>query len=427
MTEPVRHVVVLNDFSVTRGGASGLAILAARLLRARGLRVTFISGDSGEGATLREQGIEHIALNGPLLTPEQSPLSALRALWNTSLERRIKALVAELDTPHTVYHLHGWQKIFSPSVFSALREVRERLLLHAHDYFLVCPNGTFMEFPKRQVCHRKPLSPPCLVTNCDRRRALHKVYRIVRHAVQDRASGLPLDPVANILLIHPAMRADFARAGVPDHRMFALLNPATPFCAERVPAEKNRTFFFVGRIEPEKGPREFALAARQAGVQACIVGDGSLSAEIRRDFPEIRMITWCDRAELSSHVASARCLVMPSQLPEPFGLVAAEAAQSGIPVLATEHAFLAGDLQRMGAGLAVSTETAAFARALERVDRDDDLVLRMSLNGFAHGKALSTTPDSWCDELVDHFRRLLAQSAKPPRKPDESPIAQRQI
>lgn len=427
MTDPLRHVVVLNDFSVAQGGASTLAILAARLLRARGLRVTFISGDAGEGASLREHGIEHVALGGTQLTPEQSALAGLRGLWNVSHERRIKSLLAELDSPHTAYHLHGWQKIFSPSVFSALREVRERLVLHAHDFFLVCPNGTFMEFPKRRVCQRKPLSPPCLVTNCDRRRPLHKVYRIVRHAVQDRASGLPCEPAANILLIHPAMRADFARAGVPDHRMFALLNPATPFRAERVPAEKNRTFFFVGRVEPEKGPREFALAARQARVEACIVGDGSLSAELRRDFPEIRMVGWCDRAELSSHVASARCLVMPSQLPEPFGLVAAEAAQSGIPVLATEHAFLAGDLQRMGAGLAVSTETVAFAHALARVDRDDALVLRMSMSGFAHGKSLSTTPDSWCDGLVDHFRRLLAQSAKPPRKPDESPIAQRQI
>ncbi|WP_444430903.1 hypothetical protein ACTTAM_08565 [Rhodobacter capsulatus] len=42
-------VVILNDASVARGGATGLALLQARLLRARGLAVVFASADRGAG------------------------------------------------------------------------------------------------------------------------------------------------------------------------------------------------------------------------------------------------------------------------------------------------------------------------------------------------------------------------------------------
>ncbi len=46
MAEPDR-IVLINDASVARGGATGLAVLAAELLRARGHSVAFLSGDGG--------------------------------------------------------------------------------------------------------------------------------------------------------------------------------------------------------------------------------------------------------------------------------------------------------------------------------------------------------------------------------------------
>lgn len=404
-----RHVVIFNDFSEARGGATGLAILSAQLLHARGVRVTFVSGDGGEGRALRSRGIEHIALGGTRLTVDQSVLAGARALWNVTHQRAIESLLRELDGEGTVYHLHGWQKILSPSVFAALRRVRERLVLHAHDFFLVCPNGTFMDFPRRTVCHRTPLSAPCLATNCDRRRPAHKAYRVLRQVVQNQASGIPLD-AATVLMIHPAMRPYFVRAGVPDERLVTVLNPAIPLCQTRVHAEHNRTFFYVGRIEPEKGVLEFAAAAQRARVDACVIGEGSLAGELRRCFPEVRLEGWRDRAELGPLVSKARCLVMPSQLPEPFGLIAAEAAQSGIPVLASRHGFLTLDLERVGAGLTLPAEEPEFAALLERVACDDELVEGMSVRGFELAWQLSSTRDSWCDALLEHYRHALTRA-----------------
>ena len=50
-------VVIINDVSVARGGATALALLEARLLSERGVVVTFATGDGGDYPLFDELGV----------------------------------------------------------------------------------------------------------------------------------------------------------------------------------------------------------------------------------------------------------------------------------------------------------------------------------------------------------------------------------
>ena len=100
---------------------------------------------------------------------------------------------------------------------------------------------------------------------------------------------------------------------------------------------------FLGRMAPEKGPREAALAARAAGVPLRMAAKLREPAEreyfaaeveplLCSDVEFLGELGWAEKLEL---VGGSFALLNPMQWPEPFGLVMIEALATGTPVVAT--------------------------------------------------------------------------------------------
>lgn len=408
----IGHIVQINDLSTPAGGASKLAVQAACDLAARGHRVTFIAGDDGASPQLAQAGVEIVALGQHRLLAAGRSRAMVRGLWNHAAHAMIRDWITRNDTPATVYHLHGWAQILSPAVFAALQPVRDRLILSAHDFFLACPNGAFALLRSGQVCPHAPLSRACLATSCDRDGHLHKAWRTARTAIQRRAYRPAQSPP--VLAIHAGMRPYLVRAGIPASSVVEVPNPVEPFSRSRIPAERNREVLFVGRLEETKGADLAARAAAAAGAALTVIGDGPLAGRIRQIHPEARLLGRLQPEAIRSHAARARMLVMPSRYPEPFGLVAIEAAWSGLPVIAAHTALLSGDLVASGAGFAVDPRhTETFATAMRTLMLDDALVRSMSHAAFSATRGLALSPDAWIDRLEAHMSRRLSEARAP--------------
>jgi glycosyltransferase involved in cell wall biosynthesis len=401
---PLTHIVVINDLSHPLGGASALAAASARSFAGRGYRVTMLAGDEPDGA-LRGAGVAVAALGQARLLGRAGAL--VDGLWNRAAYRMIRTWITAHDTPGTVYHLHGWSQILSPAVFAALAPVRSRLVISAHDFFLACPNGAFTNFASGAPCPHTALSRACLAEACDRRGRAHKLWRALRFALQKNVYGPRSSPP--VLAIHAGMRPLLARAGIPLSAIHPLPNPVVPFSASRIMAECNREVLFVGRIEATKGADLALAAARRAGMPIRLVGEGALRTALAAQYPEARFSGRLPPEAIGALAQSARLLVMPSRYPEPYGLVAMEAALAGLPVILPPSALLAPDLVAAGAGLAIDPrDTAAFAAALAALASDDARVAAMSHAAFTQTAHLALSHDAWIDRLLAHYTARLA-------------------
>lgn len=102
---------------------------------------------------------------------------------------------------------------------------------------------------------------------------------------------------------------------------------------------------WLARFSPDKGP-DFAIrACREAGVPLLLAGKCNEPAE-RRYYEQVvepligddvRVVFNAGRAETLRMLVDARCLIMPIQWDEPFGMVMLEAMATGTPVVALDR------------------------------------------------------------------------------------------
>jgi glycosyltransferase involved in cell wall biosynthesis len=391
-----------------------MALLSARVMADAGIPVVFIAGDDGSKCPLVDnKNIEIIALGGSPLLDRAWLEAGVDGLHNGAAKKLIEKFIAGRDTPGTIYHLHNWSQIFSPAIFQALQPVSSRLFISAHDFAIACPNLSYSNYQKDgAICTLKPLSMACIGTHCDRRAYSHKLWRVTR-SLALRFNADFAHTKALIGIIHPFMNEWYERGGIPKERIRVVRNPVNPFRKERVAAEKNKDFFFIGRLVAEKGPDLAAEAARMAGVPIRIIGDGDLRDSMTAQYPEATYEGWRNHAQIGELLKDARAVIVPSRLPETFTLVAHEAMRSGIPVIAFDDVD-GVEMAELGGAIVVPPREASSLAGAIRQMADDAVVKKMSETAYKEGPRFSNTNDTWRDTLLGYYSELLIQSGVVP-------------
>lgn len=401
MTVPFpSRLVILTDFASPRGGASSLAIAQAEAMAMRGLKVTVIAGDQHQSAP---PGVDLVSLSGQRLLDAGALNAASRGIWDRNVSRQIAAWIAKFDDDQTIYHLHGLQQTLSPSALSPLATVAHRLVIHAHDYFLACPNGAYFDYQANSSCTREAMSAACVTRHCDKSSRAHKLWRVVRQAVQNRRiKAVSRD--ATLVLLRPEMAARLPEFG----RTIALANPARAFGALSQKSAKS-TFFYIGDLNRYKGIFILAEAARRADVPLIFIGDGQERAALRQKWPEHRITGWLDRPKIAAELSQALAVVAPSLGPEPFGLAPVEALLSQIPVILGAKMLIANEVAAAGAGIKIIPGSVeSLTDALLLLKKEDALQQSMSMAATACGKSLSMTMDQWIDRLLSIYGNILS-------------------
>ncbi|TAV90912.1 glycosyltransferase [Rhizobium leguminosarum] len=405
----IDRVVIIDDYSVARGGATALAVLSAKLFRELDIPVTYICGDDAANVELVALGVSMVGLNSRDLLSAERAKAFVTGIHNGAAVRMVANWIAANDTANTVYHVHGWHQILSPAIFRALLPVATRCVVHAHDFFTACPNGAFFDYQAQEICLRRPLGGSCIATACDKRSYSHKLWRAARGSnilrlLKDRAD------FGRIILLHEKMASFLVGAGYRPERLTTIRNPVAPLSIKRIEAEANEEFVFIGRLDEEKGIEDAVAATRKAGVRLCVIGDGPLMPLVAASGGHVRAVGWQSHAEIGPTIRKARALLMPSRYPEPFGLVAIEAARSGLPVIMSRNAFLAEEMQRAGIAIACDTaDESAFADTLTRFSQmPRHEVSAMSERAFRLSPDLASTHEEWRDALLSEYHSLIS-------------------
>jgi len=404
----LESVVVLSDHGWINGGQAEMAIESALQLKARGLDVCFIAGAGPIDDRLLQAGVEcHRVGDNDVLSDPNRLRAAGRGIWNFPAARLLSDCLERRDPRATVIHVHGWAKALSPSIGPVVTQSAAAHVYTLHDYFLGCPNGGFYDYRANAICKRRALGFDCLTTRCDSRAESHKAWRVARQLVLKTASHMP-DQLREIIYIAPEQRSVLGPYLPADANWHYLANPVGPQPAERIVAEQNELFLFIGRLSPEKGPEIAALAAMQAGVPLAFCGAGRSFDSVRDTNPDAQMLGWLGKDELSNWIKRARCLVFPSLWYEGYPLVVANALREGLPVIVSKSSMAASSITDEVDGLhVVAGDVGAWAEAMSRL-KSDNLVRRFSEAAFRAGKQLLGYDEYTC-RLMQIYEKALSR------------------
>jgi glycosyltransferase involved in cell wall biosynthesis len=336
-----------------------------------------------------------------LLTRDSSTMgpgaAALGLLWGGVGEREVAEAVrrsgARLVHAHNLLPGLGWRAL------AAARAAGARVVLHLHQYRLVCAVGvSFTEGADCTRCHARNTLPG-VVHNCRGSRAESLAYAASLALWQRRAVGL-----ADVVVVPSRFAEERLRelgAPLPAGGV-RVLAPPVPLVEARREESTPRYALVASRLSPEKGVDVAIEACRRAGMALVVAGDGPDLGALRAlaSGAEVRFEGRVERARLAELRAGAAVALVPSRSAETFGIAAAEAMAAGLPVAGSRAGALTELLD--ADALVAPGDAAALAEAIGRVAGDR-----------ARGEAGRRRVAELCapDKIADELSFIYAQAS----------------
>ena len=324
---------------------------------------------------------EHLHEPAELLERDSASLGRTQAaagllrggLQPGDVARAVRLSGARVVHAHNLHPTLGWRAL------AAARSAGARVVLHLHQYRLVCAIG---------VCYTR--GAEC--TRCHGRDTLPGVRLRCRGNLPEAATyGAALSLWQHRLLEQAdalIVPSEFARerlrtlgAPLPWERLHVLPPPVRALSAHRRPSpveieagsETGPYALVASRLAPEKGVDVAIAACRIAGIALVVAGEGPelpVLRELAGD-GDVRFAGRVDDAELARLRAGASVALVPSRSAETFGMAAAEAMAAGLPVAASAVGALPELLDEVS--LAPPGDASALAGTIARVLADPDI------------------------------------------------------
>ena len=380
-------VLLLHNRYREPGGEERSVGEIATLLRERGHLVTLLERSSEE-------------LTGP-----RGRLRAATALLRGGIgSDEVATAVARGDA--TIAHAHNINPLLGPRSLAAARAAGTRVVMHLHNYRLVC--AIAVAYRDGAICTRchKRNTLPGVRLRCRGSLAEAVVYAAALSAHQQRV----LDAVDRFIVPSHATADRLATLGIPADRMELLMNfvPERKF-AEHGHAASGRYALFAGRLVEEKGVDTAIEAARLAGVPLLIAGSGPDFARLRRLAAggTVRFAGRLSAQAMADARRRAAFAVAPSRWDEPGPYAVIEAMAAGVPVLASR---VGGLPELVGEGATLPARSIEqWAKAMRELWNDRERRRESGAAALARARELFGA-ERFYNGLMDIYERVAPSS-----------------
>jgi glycosyltransferase involved in cell wall biosynthesis len=237
-----------------------------------------------------------------------------------------------------VLHAHNVQPSFGWRALAAARAAGARVVLHLHNYRLVCAIGTcFTRGEDCTRCHGRNTLPG-VALNCRGSRAESVVYGAGLALWQRRLAAS-----VDAFVVPSAFALGRLRElGAPLGDTVRVIPSVQRSFAPQSSAADGGYALAAGRLTPEKGFADAIAACERAGVPLVVAGDGPQLGELRAAAgPDVRFTGRVTPGELAALRRGAGLAIVPSRYAEILPLSALEAMAAGLPVAAAHAGGLA--------------------------------------------------------------------------------------
>lgn len=300
-----------------------------------------------------------------------------------------------------IVHAHNLQPTFGWRALHAAHGAGARVVLHLHQYRLVCAIGVCFTHGAPCTRCRGRNTTPGVALRC-RGSAAESVLYGAGLALWQRRIAEEADAVL-VPSEFALARLRELEAPLPWERTHVLRPPLRAF-ASSSGAARGEYALVASRLSPEKGVDVAIDACRIAGVPLVIAGDGPErdALEARTSAaggPPVRFLGALAPAELERLRAGAGVALVPSRS-ENFPVAAAEAMAAGVPVAASRVGGLVELVDEDG--LVAPDDPGALARTIERRFGD----AQAGAHGIEQARSMCA-PEVVARGLADAYGRAL--------------------
>ncbi len=349
--DPARVLILHNRYRAA-GGEERAAEEQAQLLEQRGHTVRLMQRSSRDLSGPRGRFMAGAGVVAGGLDPDS-----------------VAAAVREIGAE--VVHVHNPTPLFGPRALEAAREAGASVVMHLHNYRLVCAIGiSYRDGSPCARCQGRRTTPGI------RLRCRGNLPEALAYGVGIRRSQPRFEAaVDRFVFTTEGSRRRMAELGLslPDDEVIPNFLPDTAFAATSQ-AGDGEYALYAGRLAEEKGVDTAIEAAGRGGVPLVIAGSGPDEERLRGlaadSGTEIRFLGHVDPAEMAAVRKAAAFAVAPSRWHEPQPYAVSEAMAAGLPVLASD---IGGLPEMVGLGSTVAPgDLGAWTEAMQElwVDRD---------------------------------------------------------
>ena len=374
------------------------------------------------------------ALERPEFATRDETRDGIRIRWVNNTFRSVRTFEETWASPGIDHRFSAWLDVARPDIAhvhhltclsTGILEILGRagvpVLLHLHDYWLICHRGQLLDTGFRRCDGPGPAGcarctgvagaiPPALFRGAAALRSLGRMLPLARRAASAASAGAAAEARAReqskhrlahlrrqfahvTMAIAPSehVRRRFAEAGFPAERIeVSEYGVRALSSAARSARGTPLRLGFLGTLMISKAPHLLAEAIAQlpaGSVEADIFGapfayhgDSTYSDAIltRLRHPAIRVRGLLPHDGVPSALASMDVLVFPSTWEETSGIGAREALAAGVPVVASRIGGIPEFVRHEQNGLLFAPGDAGdLARQLRRLVEEPDLLPRL--------------------------------------------------
>jgi len=278
--------------------------------------------------------VSRISFNeGGLLDKLKSPS---RLLYGLEAKAKFKALIK--DFKPDIIHVHNLYHHISPSILDVARKFKIPVIMHLHDYKLICPN--YKLFVKGKECERckKTLYYNCIFNRCVNGSLPRSIGAALEMYLHNVILKIYKKGLKKLIAPSNFMKERFVAFGWPADMIDVVYNSYDNNLLGEKLTEDDFLLYFGGLSE-EKGINILIKAAAKLNQKTILAGEGRSESELKNLAQKLKApVEFCgykSGEELKNLILRARAIVIPSIWPENMPLSLLESLSLGKIVIAS--------------------------------------------------------------------------------------------
>lgn len=333
-------ILQVNQFYYPRGGAERYFLDLTKALENQGHEVAVFSMHHPKNwpTVWNKYFISRISFNEKSLKYHLKTPG--RVLYSLEAKRKFSQLLDNFQPD--IIHIHNIYHHLSPSILSVAKKRKIPVVMHLHDYKLICPNQSL--FMKGAYCERcRPNKYyQCLLNRCVKdsfsASALATIEMYLHHSL------LKIYEKNISLFIAPSqfMKDTMIRFGQAASKIEVIYNPYSQQLEQKstqkyIPEEY---LLYFGRLTLEKGIETLIKTAAISQKPVLIAGEGPNEKNLKRLVKElkapVKFLGFQENEYLKKLIVEAEAIVIPSIWAENMPLNLLEAMSLGKIVIASK-------------------------------------------------------------------------------------------